>query len=69
MRKPQVGEIWRDRTGEHSLVLDVYNDGYGWQAKVLTLETGSVWPAEPVECWATDRMGMSTNPYYCEKVG
>jgi len=58
---PGVGDLWMDRSGDHNLVLEVYNDG-GWQVKVLTLETGSIWPAEPIECW-------NGHPYYCEKVG
>ena len=58
---PQVGEMWMDLNEDHNLVLEVYEDDGDYFAKLLTLETGTVWPAEPVSNW-------STNPFYYKLV-
>lgn len=50
-----------DLNGDHNLVLEVYEDDGDYFARLLTLETGTVWPAEPVSNW-------STNPFYYKLV-
>ena len=59
---PQVGELWKDLNGDHNLVLEVYEDDGEDLTKLLTLETGKIWPSEPLRCW-------NSNPFYFEMVG
>lgn len=44
-----------DLNEDHNLVLEVYEDDGDYFARLLTLETGSVWPREAFECWNSNR--------------
>jgi len=60
--EPQQGEIWRDADGQHSLVLETFEDEGEMFAHVLCLETGVNWTNEPFGSWLNPQKdGL---PYY-----
>ena len=68
--EPQVGEIWRDKTGQHNLVTRIYRTAGADKAEVLTLETGIAWPNEDFDSWSRDyRHFDSDGPFYQVLVG
>lgn len=64
---PLMGEIWMDRDGHYSLVLEVYEDEGEMCAAVLTLNTGKHWSREPFESW--NQSQVDGLPYYRVRVG
>lgn len=65
--EPQVGEIWRDKDRQHSLVLEVFEDEGEMFANLLCLDNGQHWEREPFECW--DNPTLDRLPYYRVLVG
>jgi len=57
MNKVKVGDIWRDNSGEHNLVIAVIVGHEEWSSSVnvLTLETGRVWKGNPLRDFHEDR--------------
>lgn len=66
--EPQVGELWRDLKGEHNLILDGSLDEGDLFYKLLTLETGHIYPLEPLSSWITSNQDPD-RPFYCTRIG
>lgn len=64
---PQQGEIWRDADGQHSLVLETFEDEGSFYVHLLCLDTGENWTHEPFESW--DEAQKDGLPYYRVLVG
>jgi hypothetical protein len=64
---PQQGEIWRDADGQHSLVLETFEDDGCFYVHILCLDTGVNWAHEPFESW--DDPQSDGLPYYRHLVG
>ena len=64
---PQQGEIWRDADGQHSLVLETFEDDGSFYVHLLCLDTGVNWTHEPFESW--DAPQSDGLPYYRFLVG
>jgi hypothetical protein len=60
--QPQQGEIWGDEDGQHSLILDTYEDEGDMFADVLCLSNGERWTREPFNSWDAPR--EDGIPYY-----
>lgn len=67
--EPQQGEIWLDADGQHSLILETYQDAEDecFYARVLCLDNGEQWEYEPFESW--DEAQKDGLPYYRFLVG
>lgn len=67
--QPQQGEIWRDADGQHSLILETFEDDDDGclYAQVLCLDNGEYWTHEPFESW--DDPQKDGLPYYRFLVG
>ena len=66
--EPQVGELWLDLNGEHNLILDGSADDGDLYYKLLTLETGHIYPLEPLSSWVRSSQDPD-KPFYCTRVG